>query len=86
MSPDPPSPCAILKVICARVGRVWERDYQGFTVDNHLSARMWLSTINPMATMLYYISYLIGPTSGAARFCKFKLKLQDKGNISVISW
>jgi len=27
MSPDPPSPCEILKAIHAGVGRVWERDY-----------------------------------------------------------
>jgi len=29
-------------------------------------ARVWLSTINPMGTVLYYISYLIGLTSSAA--------------------
>ena len=34
-------------------------------VDNPPSARVrvWLSIINPVATMLYYISYPIGPTS-----------------------
>jgi len=41
-------------------------------VDNYPStrARVWLSTINPMATVLYCISYLIGPTSGATRICE----------------
>ena len=34
-------------------------------VENHPSTRVWLSTINPMATVLYYTSYLIGLTSAA---------------------
>ena len=40
--------------------------YGRYPLVNHLSVRerVWLSPIIPMATVLYYISYLIGPTSG----------------------
>ena len=45
--------------------------------------RVWLSTINPMAAMLYYmyISYLIGLTSGAAYILTKNYKTRE---ISVI--